>query len=87
MPFNGHSESDGPQGNLVDDGKQFFSILFKAEAHKHGIKLIFCRPYNSWDRVKIERYHQRLCREPMALKEFQLLSHFPNGALEFRPVL
>jgi transposase InsO family protein len=65
-----------PREIYLDNGKQFISKLFKAEVKKHGIKLIFGRPYHSRGRGKIERYHQTLYRKLIALKEFILLSHY-----------
>ena len=71
MLSNGHSEKADPREIYVDNGKQFVSKLFKAEAQKHGIKLIFGRPYHPRGRGKIERYHKTLYRELIVLKEFR----------------
>ena len=58
-----------PREIYLDNGKQFVSKIFKTEAQKHGIKLIFGRPYNPRGRGKIERYHKTLYQEHIALKE------------------
>lgn len=63
-----------PREIYLDNGKQFVSKLFKAEAQKHGIKLIFGRPYHPRGRGKIERYHKTLYRELIVLKEFRSFS-------------
>ena len=60
-----------PREIYVDNGKQFVAKVLKAEAQKHGIKLIFSRPYNPRGRSKIERYHKTLYQELIALKEFR----------------
>jgi putative transposase len=65
-----------PREMHLDNGKQFVSKVFKAEAQKHGIKLIFGRPYNPRGRGKIERYHKTFYQELIALDEFHSLSHF-----------
>lgn len=65
-----------PREIYLDNGKQFVSKLFKAEAKKHGIKLIFGKPYHPRGRGKIERYHKTLYQELIVLKEFRSLSHF-----------
>jgi transposase InsO family protein len=49
-----------PQELYLNNGKQFVAKTFKAEAHKHGIKLIFGRPFNPKGQGKIERYHKTL---------------------------
>ncbi len=67
----------------LDNGKQFVSKVFKAEAQKHGVKLIFGRPRNPRGRGKIERYHKTLYRELIALKEFSSLSHFKRELWTF----
>jgi len=67
----------------LDNGKQFVSKAFKAEAEKHGIKLISGRPYHPCGRGKIERYHQTLYRELIALKEFRSPSHFRRELWNF----
>ena len=72
-----------PREIYVDNGKQFVSKLFKAEAQKHGIKLIFGRPYHPHGRGKIERYHKILYRELIALKQFHSLSHFQRELWNF----
>lgn len=72
-----------PREIYVDNGKQFVSKAFKSEAQKHGIKLIFGRPYNPRGRGKIERYHQTLYRELITLKKFRSLSHFRRELWNF----
>ena len=72
-----------PRGMYLDNGKQFVSKAFKAEAEEHGIKLISGRPYHPRGRGKIERYHQTLYRELIALKEFRSLSHFRRELWNF----
>jgi transposase InsO family protein len=72
-----------PREIYVDNGKQFVAKTFKAEAQKHGIKLIFGRPYNPRGRGKIERYHKTLYQELICLKEFRSLSHFKRELWNF----
>ncbi len=72
-----------PRQIYLDNGKQFVAKIFKAEAVKHGIKLIFGKPYHPQGRGKIERYHQTLYRELIALKEFVSLSHFRKELWKF----
>ena len=72
-----------PREIYLDNGKQFVSKIFKAEAQKYGIKLIFGRPYNPRGRGKIERYHKTLYQELIALKEFPSLSHFKRELWTF----
>jgi len=72
-----------PREIYLDNGKQFVSKIFKAEAQNHGIKLIFGRPYNPRGRGKIERYHKTLYQELIALKEFHSLSHFKRELWNF----
>ena len=72
-----------PREIYVDNGKQFVAKTFKAEAQKHGIKLIFGRPYNPRRRGKIERYHKALYQELICLKEFRSLSHFKRELWNF----
>ncbi len=60
----------------LDNGKQFVAKGFRAEAEKHGIRLVFGRPYNPRGRGKIEAYHKALHRELISLKTFTSLSHF-----------
>jgi transposase InsO family protein len=72
-----------PREIYLDNGKQFVSKVFKAEAQKHGIKLIFGRPYNPRGRGKIERYHKTLYQELISLKEFHSLSHFKRELWTF----
>lgn len=72
-----------PKQIYLDNGKQFIAKLFKQEAEKHGIKLIFGRPYNPRGRGKIEGYHKILHRELITLKEFSSLSHFKRELWKF----
>ena len=72
-----------PREIYLDNGKQFVAKVFKAEAQKLGIKLIFGRPYNPRGRGKIERYHKTLYQELIALKEFRSLSHFRRELWNF----
>jgi transposase InsO family protein len=72
-----------PREIYVDNGKQFVAKTFKAEAQKHGIKLIFGRPYNPRGRGKIERYHKTLYQELICLKEFRSLSHYRRELWNF----
>lgn len=72
-----------PTQIYLDNGKQFIARLFKAEARKHGIKLIFGKPYNPRGRGKIERYHKTLYQELICLKEFKSVSHFKKELWKF----
>lgn len=60
----------------LDNGRQFVAKDFRAEAERHGIRLVFGRPYNPRGRGKIEAYHKALHRELISLKTFTSLSHF-----------
>lgn len=72
-----------PKQIYLDNGKQFVSKDFKAEAEKHDIKLIFGKPYHPRGRGKIEAYHKVLYRELIALKEFKSLSDFRKQLWRF----
>lgn len=72
-----------PKSIYLDNGKQFVSRLFKSEAEKYGIKLIFGKPYHPQGRGKIERYHKILYRDLIAVKEFRSLSHFRRELWKF----
>ena len=72
-----------PREIYLDNGKQFISKIFKTEAQKHGIKLIFGLRYNPRGRGKIERYHKTLYQELIALKDFHSLSHFKRELWNF----
>jgi transposase InsO family protein len=72
-----------PRGIYLDNGKQFAAKVFKAEAAKYHIKLIFGKPYHPKGRGKIERYHKVLYRELIALKEFKSLSEFRRELYSF----
>lgn len=65
-----------PKQIYLDNGKQFIAKDFKTEAQKHGIKLIYGKPYNPKGRGKIEGYHKVLYRELISQKNFASLSHF-----------
>lgn len=67
----------------LDNGRQFTSKLFKAEAAEHGIKLIFGKPYNPRGRGKIERYHRALYQEVICRKHFESLPHFRRELWKF----
>jgi len=72
-----------PRQIYLDNGKQFIAKLFKTEAAKHGIKLIFGKPYSPRGRGKIEAYHKVLYRELISLKKFRSLSHFKKELWKF----
>jgi putative transposase len=72
-----------PKQIYLDNGKQFIAKDFKAEAKKHGIKLIFGRPYHPKGRGKIEHYHKVLYRELICLKKFDSISHFRKELWKF----
>lgn len=80
-----HSLKKGraPREIYLDNGKQFVAKLFKAEAAKYGIKLIYGKPYHPKGRGKIERYHKILYRELILLKQFSSLSHFRKELRKF----
>jgi len=65
-----------PRQIYLDNGKQFTSKMFKEEAARHKIQLIFGRPCSPRGRGKIESYHKALHRELTSLKTFTSLSHF-----------
>jgi len=72
-----------PRQIYLDNGKQFISKLFKAEAAKHGMDLIFGKPYHPRGRGKIEKYHGALYQELICRKEFRSLSHFRRELWKF----
>lgn len=72
-----------PNQVYLDNGTQFISKLFKEEAAKHKIKLIFGRPYSPRGRGKIEAYHKVLYRELISLSRFSSLSHFRKELWKF----
>jgi transposase InsO family protein len=72
-----------PRQIYLDNGTQFISRIFKAEAEKHGIDLVFGRPYHPRGRGKIEAYHKVLHRELISLKVFSSLSHFRKELWKF----
>ena len=72
-----------PREVYLDNGKQFVSKLFKAEAERYHIKLIFGKPHHPQGRGKIERYHKTLYRELICVKKFRSLSHFREELWKF----
>lgn len=72
-----------PRQIYLDNGKQFISKIFKQEAAKYNIKLIFGKPYHPRGRGKIERYHKALYQELICIKEFHSLAHFRKELLKF----
>jgi putative transposase len=72
-----------PREIYLDNAKQFIAEEFKAEAKKHGIKLIFGKPYHPRGRGKIERYHEVLWQELITQKRFSSLSHFKRELRKF----
>ena len=72
-----------PKQIYLDNGKQFIAKDFKKEAKKHGIKLIFGKPYHPRGRGKIEAYHKALYRELITLKKFTSLSDFRKHLWKF----
>jgi transposase InsO family protein len=72
-----------PKQVYLDNGTQFVSRMFKEEAAKHKIKLIFGRPYHPKGRGKIEAYHKVLYRELISLSKFNSLSHFRKELWKF----
>lgn len=72
-----------PRQIYLDNGKQLIAKDFKAEAEKHGIKLIYGRPYSPRGRGKIESYHKALHRELISVKEFKSLAHFRRELWKF----
>jgi transposase InsO family protein len=84
MPFSGLFVPVGFPGRFISIMvNSSFLKLFKAEAKKHGIKLIFARSYNPRGRGKIERYHKTLYLELIVLKEFHSMSHFRKELWRF----
>jgi transposase InsO family protein len=72
-----------PREIYLDNGKQFIAKLFKQEAAKYGIKLIYGRPYHPRGRGKIESYHRALYRELICLIDFKSLSQFRKELWKF----
>lgn len=72
-----------PREIYMDNAKQFVAKVFKQEAAKHSIKLIYGRPYHPRGRGKIESYHKTLYRELICLKEFRSLSDFRKELWKF----
>lgn len=72
-----------PKAIYLDNGKQFIAREFRAEAERHGIKLIFGKPYHPRGRGKVESYHKALYRELVCLKRFDSLGHFRRELWKF----
>lgn len=72
-----------PKQIYLDNGKQFVAKLFKKEAEKHRVKLIFGKPYHPRGRGKIEAYHKVLYRELISLKRFKSLADFRKQLWKF----
>lgn len=72
-----------PREIYLDNNKQFDCDDFRKEAKKHGIRLIFGKPYHPRGRGKIERYHKILYRDLILLKWFKSLSHFRRELWKF----
>ena len=72
-----------PKAIYLDNGKQFISKMFKKEAEKYKIKLIFGKPYHPQGRGKIESYHKILYRELIFVKKFKSLSDFRKELWKF----
>jgi len=72
-----------PREIYLDNAKQFIAEDFEEEARKHGIKLIFGKPYNPRGRGKIESYHKVLWRELITQVRFSSLSHCKRELRKF----
>lgn len=72
-----------PREIYLDNGKQFIAKDFKAEALKHGIKIIYGKPYHPRGRGKIEAYHKVLYRELICAIKFTSLTHFRQELRKF----
>ena len=72
-----------PRQIYLDNGKQFIAGDFKAEAHKHKIKLIYGKPHNPRGRGKIEGYHKALHQELISQKTFTSLPYFRKELWRF----
>ena len=72
-----------PRQIYLDNGRQFTSKEFKKAVSKHGIKLIFGKPYHPQGRGKIEKYHGTLFQELISQKKFKSLSHFRRELWKF----
>ena len=72
-----------PREIYLDNGKQFVSKKFRAEAKQNHIKLIFGKPYHPRGRGKIESYHKTLYRELISAKRFKTISHFRKELRKF----
>jgi len=72
-----------PKAIYLDNGTQFIARLFKEEAKRHKVKLIFGKPYHPQGRGKIEKYHGVLYQELICRKKFRSLSHFRRELWKF----
>jgi len=72
-----------PREIYLDNAKQFIAEDFKKEARKHGIKLIFGKPYHPRGRGKIESYHKVLWRDLITQVRFSSLPHFKQELRKF----
>jgi len=72
-----------PREIYLDNAKQFIAHEFKEEARRHGIKLIFGKPYHPRGRGKIEGYHKALWRELITQIRFSSLAHFRGELRKF----
>jgi putative transposase len=78
------SKGRTPREIYLDNGKQFIARTFKREARKrHGIRLIFGRPYHPRGRGKIESYHKTLWRELISQVTFSSMAHFKRELRRF----
>ena len=72
-----------PREIYLDNAKQFIADDFHEEAKKHGIKLIFGKPYHPQGRGKIENYHKVLWRELITQLRFSSLLHCKRELKKF----
>ena len=72
-----------PRALYLDNARQFIAKEFKGEAMRHGIRLIFGRPYHPRGRGKIEGYHRALWRELITQVRFSSLAHFKRELRKF----
>lgn len=72
-----------PREIYLDNAKQLIAEDLKEEARKHGIKLIFGKPYHPKGRGEIESYHKVLWRELITQVRFSSLSHCKRELRKF----
>ena len=72
-----------PRDIYLDNAKQFIADDFHEEAKKHGIKLIFGKPYHPQGRGKIENYHKVLWMELITQLRFSSLLHCKRELKKF----